>query len=165
MKALTREAQENCANGKNYKRKKYIDDFTPNWFEERVREREKKKRKHKEPCCAFSISQVISPSSYVVDSPVLLCCCSLTTWGHHIHRARCKSEDRLWTLIPSFSLVRSYTALMISNKLCKQYICICCVCAWLLSITSNLIQWFIFSLLFLFLWPLMRLLYCVYIFA
>jgi hypothetical protein len=30
MKALTREAQENCANGKNYKRKKYIDDFTPN---------------------------------------------------------------------------------------------------------------------------------------
>lgn len=152
MKALTREVQENCANGKNYKKERNIS-TTLRQIDLKKREKRRKK-KHKEPCCAFSISCTMLTCLY--------CCCDLTTWGHHIHRARCKSEDRLWTLIPSFLLVRSYTAMMISNKLCKQYVC----CIFIIHMHDYFPSHLTpsndsFFSLILFLWPIMRLLYIV----
>lgn len=114
--------QENCANGKNYKRKKYRRLYAKLIWRKRRRSR----KKYKELCV------VLSPSSsyVVVDLPVLLCCCSLTTWGllpSSIARG-VKTKIASGHLSPSFSLIHFFSFThsrytMISNKLCKQYIC------------------------------------------
>lgn len=68
-KALTREAQENCANGKNYKRKKNISTTLRQIDLKKKKEREK----HKEPCCVLSPASLSVDRRWLAFIVVLLC--------------------------------------------------------------------------------------------